>query len=466
MNVEVPEDSMLRRWVRTTFGADARPLDGLVCRSENFDSLLFCDRPGQEPGEFSADQFSAQRFIIDPEGEIIFGTAPVERAEEQLGLRLSSGDMVWTARVNGRVVPPEPHAPVASAPAPANGTATAASQQDSEQGRIEAARQRRLQKHPQLRQHVAWLVAHHFGGSQAALARKLQIRAALLSEYNTQMARSQKLSQTQLDAYHTKITSAIKRAELPSEPHTAEPSRVSPTTVPETTASSSTEPRHTRPAPRPAPRTAASTTSTAPVAVLTLNLSETSGHHGSQVLILDVGQEHAVPAGDERWNLPAAGMTLRLRPGLRARYTFGPRDSHLGGRTFEWWVETLSSDAELAHNGGPLWVAREVTGKGAVSAVHARSDEGGRIVGRAVASASGRPTGPSTPALLWRAIETRFKLPRRSLRSELTRCGLTHAKVQQLLAITAPTVQANATNSIGSRSGGISGLKPGGRQLR
>ena len=234
---EVPEDSTLRGWVRSSFGAGATPLDGLTCRNDSFDSLLLCDRPGQEPGEFSAEHFSAQRFIINSEGQLTFGTAPVERApEEQLGLRLSSGEMVWTARVNGRVVPPEPHVPSASAPAPANRTATAGSQQISEQDRIEEKRQRRLQKHPQLRQHMAWLVAHHFGGSQAALARKLQLRPAVLSEYNTQMARSAKLSQMQLDACHANITAAIKKAELPLQPPSAEPSRVSPTTVPTTNA--------------------------------------------------------------------------------------------------------------------------------------------------------------------------------------------------------------------------------------
>jgi hypothetical protein len=124
----VPEESTLRGWVRSSFGADARPLDGLTCRNDNFDSLLLCDRPGQQPGEFSVEHFSAQRFIMDSEGELTFGTAPVERApDEQLGLRLSSGEMVWTARVNGRFVPPEPHVPAASAPAPANRTAAAGS---------------------------------------------------------------------------------------------------------------------------------------------------------------------------------------------------------------------------------------------------------------------------------------------------------------------------------------------------
>ena len=338
---EVPEDSKLLGWVRTSFGADARPLDGLTCRNDDFDSLLLCDRPGQEPGEFSAEHFSAQRYIIDSEGELTFGNAPVERApEEQLGLRLSSGEMVWTARVNGRrLVPPEPHVPVASAQAPANRTATAGSQQLSEQARIEEKRQRRLQKHPQLRQHMAWLVAQHCNGSQAALARKLQLRAASLSEYNTGMARSQRLSQMQLDAYHTRISAAIERAELPLQPPSAEPSRVSPTTVPNTNAPPPTE--HKNPKVR-AP-SAAPAASTAPVAVLTLNLSEVASvHQGGQLLILDLGQEQAEPS-DSRWEINAGGETLRLRPGLRARYTFGARSSTLGGRTFEWWVETLSS---------------------------------------------------------------------------------------------------------------------------
>ena len=77
--------------------------------------------------------------------------------------------------------------------------------------------------------------------------------------------------------------------------------------------------------------------------MLTLNLSEVASvHQGGQLLILDLGQEQAEPS-DSRWEINAGGETLRLRPGLRARYTFGARSSTLGGRTFEWWVETLSS---------------------------------------------------------------------------------------------------------------------------
>ena len=461
----MPEDSSLRGWVRTAFGDSAVPLDGLAARSPDFDSLLLC-RPGQEPDEFSAEQFSVSRFMIDPDDNITFGTAPMERPPgQELGLRLASGEIVWTASVGGRVHPPT-RAPATWAAAPSTGEEAADAAWVSERDeidRIEEARQQRLRKHPQLRELLAWLVQTKCSGSQAALARKLQLRPAFLSEYNTQMARSVKLTSTQLNTYHAKISAAILAAELPTMLPLAEPGLATPS--PSTNASlPRTQSKcfnNSIPPPTAPPK------SNAPVAVLTLNLSEVAGHQGGQVLILDVGQVQEQDP-DPRWMLNVKGTPLRLRPGLRARYTFGVRSSALGGRTFEWWIETLVSDAELNHNGGPLWVAREVTGKAAihVSAVHARSDVGARIIGRAVAAASGTFTGPSTPALLWRAIERRCELPVLSVRAELVLCGLTHPKVQQLLALASHQFQPNATNAIGTRSGGLSGLKEGGSQLR
>ena len=107
----------------------------------------------------------------------------------------------------------------------------------------------------------------------------------------------------QLDAYHANITAAIKKAELPLQPPSAEPSRVSPTTVPNTNAPPPTE--HKNPKVR-AP-SAAPAASTAPVAVLTLNLSEVASvHQGGQLLILDLGQEQAEPS-DSRWEINAGG---------------------------------------------------------------------------------------------------------------------------------------------------------------
>lgn len=392
----MPEDSSLRGWVRTAFGDSAVPLDGLAARSPDFDSLLLC-RPGQEPGEFSAEQFSVSRFMIDPDDNITFGTAPMERPPgQELGLRLASGEIVWTASVGGRVHPPT-RAPATSAAAPSTGEEAADAAWVSERDeidRIEEARQQRLRKHPQLRELLAWLVQTKCSGSQAALARKLQLRPAFLSEYNTQMARSVKLTSTQLNTYHAKISAAILAAELPTMLPLAEPGLATPS--PSTNASlPRTQSKcfnNSIPPPTAPPK------SNAPVAVLTLNLSEVAGHQGGQVLILDVGQVQEQDP-DPRWMLNVKGTPLRLRPGLRARYTFGVRSSALGGRTFEWWIETLVSDAELNHNGGPLWVAREVTGKAAihVSAVHARSDVGARIIGRAVAAASPPPDLPAVP---------------------------------------------------------------------
>ena len=112
---------------------------------------------------------------------------------------------------------------------------------------------------------------------------------------------------------------------------------------------------------------------------------------------------------DPRWVVEAEGKLLRLRPGLRGRYTFGARVANLGGRTFEWEIKTLSSPAEVAHDGSPLWVGREITGTIA--------DLGQKdVIGRAVGKGSGRATGPSTPALLWRAIEVHCGIENRQIK--------------------------------------------------
>lgn len=180
---------------------------------------------------------------------------------------------------------------------------------------------------------------------------------------------------------------------------------------------------------------------------------------------MDSGLKRNAP--DQRWIINAAGEQLVLRKGMRARYTFGARVSELGGRTFEWWVETLESEVELAYNGGPLWVAREVTAKAAACAIFARADLTGRIIGRAVGRA-GNVTGPSTPHLMWRAVERYCGLDKRKFQFELVVCGLTHPKVQELLVLTSGAAQLPqpANNSIGLRAGGLSELKDGGSQLR
>ena len=108
------ESSPLRTWVRSTFGADAAPLDALAVANDGFDSLLLARGPGSEPGEFSADEFAASRWIEREGGEIVFGTAPCERGPgEELGLRLTNGSIVWTA---GEPLPSEPRTDLSRSP--------------------------------------------------------------------------------------------------------------------------------------------------------------------------------------------------------------------------------------------------------------------------------------------------------------------------------------------------------------
>eukprot|EP00966_Prymnesium_polylepis_P075685 1755260-Prymnesium_polylepis.1 len=184
---------------------------------------------------------------------------------------------------------------------------------------------------------------------------------------------------------------------------------------------------------------------------------------------MDLGQVRECHENNPLWTLTVDGVELRLREGFRARYTFGARLQVLGGKTFEWWVvEELHAPAELAFNGGPLWVAREVTGKECVSAVHARADTSGRIIGRAV-GASGAVTGQSTPAQLMKAIERRCEATVGKVKASLTIMGLTHAKIQALMGgidVTSTDPVAHTNKTIGSRKGGLSELKEGGSQLR
>ena len=86
----VPSSSTLRVWVRQEFGEGAEPDPSLTVRNDDWDSLLLCCGPGNEPGEFTTEHFSASRFISRPNDDVLFGTAPVERGPgEELGLRLA-----------------------------------------------------------------------------------------------------------------------------------------------------------------------------------------------------------------------------------------------------------------------------------------------------------------------------------------------------------------------------------------
>ena len=182
--------------------------------------------------------------------------------------------------------------------------------------------------------------------------------------------------------------------------------------------------------------------------------------------MMDVGQVKEHHQADQRWSPTVDGAQLHFREGFRARYTFGPRVQVLGGLTFEWWLEELNAPAELAHHGGPLWVARAVTGKETTAAIFARADQSARIIGRAI-GASGVATGSSTPAQLVRAIERHCGAPVGRLKAALTVVGLTHPKVKTLLALVRPEAEPrSANNVIGTHAGGLSKLTQGGSQLR
>ena len=90
-----PNSSSLRAWVRKAFGEGAEPDPLLTVRDEQWDSLLLCIGPGNESGEFSTEHFSASRFMMLPDDDMVWGRAPTERGPgEELGLRLADGRIV------------------------------------------------------------------------------------------------------------------------------------------------------------------------------------------------------------------------------------------------------------------------------------------------------------------------------------------------------------------------------------
>ena len=218
--LEVPDGSVLHAWVRGRFGIDTAPAAGLTVRNTgfNFDSLLLC-RPGSEPGNFDAAQFSAARWIETPDGDCVFGTAPVERgAGEELCLRLADGRIAWTAELDhGPRLPRRPLLPNELPPyQPPEREPT------SELSEVEMKRAARLRKHDDMRV-VLECLGKRFG-SQASLGRELNLAPYLLAQYNTGKARGASLSSQQLNAMRSNIDAALERKKLPRTPADAAPS--------------------------------------------------------------------------------------------------------------------------------------------------------------------------------------------------------------------------------------------------
>ena len=171
--------------------------------------------------------------------------------------------------------------------------------------------------------------------------------------------------------------------------------------------------------------------------ILTVDLKEIKGcKDGGHAVIMGLGMPPADPT-DLRWQLDFKSIgthALLIREGMCGRRTF--KRGKMEGRTFEWIVSTLEDQNEIQHAGGPLWLAREIT-----AASWAIADVSGfNIVGRRLPPSSGMHTGPSSPALLWRAIEAIHGAPKQNA---LACCGLTHPHVQELIGYAnAPTVVA------------------------
>ena len=308
------------------------------------------------------------------------------------------------------------------------------------------------EKHDRLRNLISWLSSSRFS-TQAALARTLwpekSNAAKLLAEYNTERRNGKRLDALELNSLHREISFRLKRAELPLEvpvPPSSIPTPTTPAAAPTPT-----------PAPAPAPPRVSR-----PSALMVLDLKEVEGRNlGGHCLVMSLGT--AAPEHDDRWVVSAHGQQLQLRHGYRARYTFSARYSaELGGRTFEFEIGTLDSAAELLHDGGPLWRAKEITGtvNDLISAQRI-------IIGRGQ-TRRGQHTGPSSPALLLRAIMAHVDLPGQRTCNALDLCGLTHPKVMEVLAIaTAPPPPApRPSHTIGSRASGLANLTKYGSQIR
>eukprot|EP00326_Haptolina_ericina_P014451 CAMPEP_0181189228 /NCGR_PEP_ID=MMETSP1096-20121128/11551_1 /TAXON_ID=156174 ORGANISM="Chrysochromulina ericina, Strain CCMP281" /NCGR_SAMPLE_ID=MMETSP1096 /ASSEMBLY_ACC=CAM_ASM_000453 /LENGTH=600 /DNA_ID=CAMNT_0023278369 /DNA_START=479 /DNA_END=2279 /DNA_ORIENTATION=- len=290
-----------------------------------------------------------------------------------------------------------------------------------------------------LRELVKFLVRTRFlVEKQAGLAKALRVSSNTLSEFMTGRGpRSTDLTIQQLCARRHSIIRGLAAAGLPTELLSDEPMQpTSAETAPQTRASTAeqgtscsraVQGRAMRPPSKP---------------LLAVSLSEVPGGQGGYCYLLSVGEP--VPT-DARWRIACPGshgeMQLQVRLGMRGRRTFGPR-AECAGRTFEWWVDTLDCPVSPSLHGGPLWLARELTGD--------LRELGAPIIGRA-RSADGKPTGESRPTLLWSAIAHHCGTAAR-LRYEV-HSGFVHPDVQEFLGVIAATEAASiqAPTTYGTR---------------
>ena len=284
-----------------------------------------------------------------------------------------------------------------------------------------------MENHEQMRALVAWLVEHRFAGKQAKFCDALGMAPAWYSGYKKGTnCHGKQLTITELDVRFWRLRGALAKAQLPLEITTAGATPTAETNPTETNPHArgsnhvAAASAHASSATTPQQPANANVTKAPPI--LSVSLLEVKGaKEGGQVHLINLG----VPVADARWQVdrPGGGHCLRLRDGLRGRRSFAARrGSAMGGRAFEWWVEPIDSRHDLAHHGGPVWVARELDGS--ISSI------GQRIIGR-FCSATGVHSGPSTPALLVKAVAQHCNVNTRH--SGPAFVGLVHPSVQELL---------------------------------
>ena len=289
---------------------------------------------------------------------------------------------------------------------------------------------------------LRWLAKTRFPvEKQGGLARILGMSSPQLSAFLNKKNQHGQASVQELDRIRRSILRKLEAAGLPLVIEA--PAVDTPGT--RTRGSVATPPTTSRAADPPPPARPS-------VSILTLDLAEATGNEGGEVRISNLGS----PVDDPRWQLKVGGSTLFLRNGLRGFRTVGAR-SALGGRTFEFFLESLNSASEPAVHGGPLWVAREFTGS-----VNDLASQ--RIIGRARGT-DGKLTGWSSPQLLWNAISDAYQVGTRF--NGLIHCGLTHPALQDALDAVRPELSPTpeASHPFGERKG-LAHLDPDGSWLR